>query len=673
MAQESQATEAHKERAAELRRLLSYHNYRYHVLDDPKVSDAEYDRLARELVALEERYPELRTADSPTGRVGGAVLPTFAAVTHPVPLLSLANAYSADELRAFDQRVRKWLGTEEKLAYVCELKIDGLSVALTYEAGRLALGATRGDGAQGENVTANVRTIRVIPEQLNQKWTVAVRGEVYLPRADFAALNAAREAAGESLFANPRNAAAGSLRQLDPAVTAGRPLKAFFYQILQLDGVAPRTQEEVLSFLDRAGLPVNPEWRLCPDIEAVIAYCEEWEKRRPDLPYDIDGVVVKLNDLAATARLGATGKSPRAQIAFKFPAEQVTTTIEDITWTVGRTGAVTPTAVLTPVEVAGSTVGRASLHNEDYIRKKDIRRGDTVVIQKAGDVIPEVVEVLAHRRTGREAEFPIPTECPECGGALVRPAGEAVIRCVNPACPAQWREALIHFASRDAMNIEGLGPVVIGQLLELGLIRDPADLYRLTAEDLAQLERTGERSIQNLREAIARSKEAGLARLLFALGIRHVGETMARTLADHFGSLAALAGATREELLQVPDVGEKVADSLLDFFAEPGNREVIRKLAEAGVVMEQAQPAQAAAGPLAGKTVVITGTLPGFGRREAEEAVRAAGGKTSDSVSKKTDFVVVGESPGSKYEKALKLGVTIIPGDEFAAWVGQKP
>ncbi|MGE5554305.1 MAG: NAD-dependent DNA ligase LigA [Betaproteobacteria bacterium] len=659
--------QAIKGRMAELRRLIAYHDHLYYDLDSPAITDAEYDRLVRELQALEAAHPELAAPDSPTGRVGGTVLPIFAAVTHPVPLLSLANAFDASELRSFDQRVRRWLGAAGPVAYVCELKIDGLTVALTYEAGRLVLGATRGDGVQGENVTANVRTVKAIPGALREPWNLAVRGEVYMRRDDFLALNEARAQAGESRFANPRNAAAGSLRQLDPAVTAGRRLSAYFYQILHWEGVEVSTQEQALTLLKTAGLPVNPEWRLCPDIEAVIAYCQEWTEKRAALPYEIDGVVVKLNDLAATERLGATGKSPRAQIAYKFPAEQVTTTVVGVDFTVGRTGAVTPTAVLEPVEVAGSTVSRASLHNEDYIRKKDIRIGDTVVIQKAGDVIPEVVEVVKSRRTGQETPVEYPRTCPECGSGLVRPEGEAVTRCPNPACPAQWREWLIHFASRGAMDIEGLGPVLIAQLLEKGLVKDPADLYSLTENDLAQLERTGEKSIQNLLGAVARSKEAGLARLLYALGIRHVGETMARALADHFHSLDALAHARWEDLLAVPDVGEKVAAAIQEYFADPVNQRVLEKLRSAGVVTEQAatETTGAAEGPLAGKTVVITGTIEGFSRREAEEAVRAAGGKTSDSVSKKTDYVVVGENPGSKYEKAQKLGVTVIPGSAF--------
>jgi DNA ligase (NAD+) len=655
-------------RAAELRRLLAYHDHLYYDLDAPELSDAEYDRLVRELSALEEAYPDLRTPDSQTGRVGGTVLAAFAAVTHPVPLLSLANAFSADELRAFDQRVRRWLEVEGPVEYVCELKIDGLTVALTYEAGQLALGATRGDGVRGENVTANVRTVRAIPGALKEPWDLAVRGEVYMAREDFTALNATREAAGESLFANPRNAAAGSLRQLDPVVTAGRRLSAFFYQLLQLGGGAPTTQAGVLEWLSASGFPVNPSWRRCPDIEAVIAFTEEWAEKRAALSYDIDGVVVKLNDLTATDRLGSTGKSPRAQIAYKFPAEQVTTTVLGVDFTVGRTGAVTPTAVLEPALVAGSTVSRASLHNEDYLRAKDIRLGDTVVIQKAGDVIPEVVEVVSSRRTGKEEPVAYPETCPECGTRLVRAEGEAVTRCPNSACPAQWREELIHFASRDAMDIEGLGPVLIGQLLEKGLVADPADLYHLTAEELGQIERTGEKSILNLLEAIERSKQAGLARFLFAIGIRHVGETMARTLAERFRNLDALEHAGWEELLAVPDVGEKVAASLQEFFADPVNQALLAKLRAAGTVTElppEEGGPTGGEGPLAGKTVVVTGTVEGFTRDEAEGAVRAAGGKTSGSVSRKTDFVVVGENPGSKYDKARELGVTVIPASAF--------
>jgi DNA ligase (NAD+) len=665
---EKMAEQAARERAAELRRLIAYHDHLYHDLDAPAVSDAEYDRLVRELAALEAAHPELAAPDSPTGRIGGTVLPTFAAVPHPLPLLSLANAFRDEEWRAFDQRLRRWLGSEGPVEYVCELKIDGLTVALTYEAGRLVLGATRGDGTQGENVTANIRTVKAIPQALREPWNLAVRGEVYMRRDDFLALNEARQRAGESLFANPRNAAAGSLRQLDPTVTAGRRLSAYFYEVLLWDGVEVATQERALTLLKEAGFPVNPEWRLCSDTEEVTAYYRDWAAQRAQLPYEIDGVVVKLNDLAAAARLGATGKSPRAQIAYKFPAEQVTTRVVGVDFTVGRTGAVTPTAVLAPVEVAGSTVSRASLHNEDYLRKKDLRVGDTVVIRKAGDVIPEVVEVVKSRRTGQETPVEYPRTCRECGALLVRAEDEAVTRCPNAACPAQWREWLIHFASRGAMDIEGLGPVMIGQLLEKGLVKDPADLYALSEGDLAQLERTGEKSIQNLLTAVERSKGAGLARLLYALGIRHVGEALARTLADHFGRLDALEQAGWGELLAVPEVGEKVAAAIQEYFADPVNVQVLEKLRAAGVATEQpeGEPRRAAGeGPLAGKTVVITGMIEGFTRQEAEEAVRAAGGKTSGSVSRETDFVVVGENPGGKYERARGLGVTIVQGVAF--------
>lgn len=694
-------------RLERLRKQIRHHDYQYYVLDKPEITDAEYDALMRELLALEERFPELVTPDSPSQRVGGAPLAGFATVRHPVPLLSLANAYSDGELRDFDARLRRFLGLAAgELDYVAELKIDGLTVALTYEDGLLVQAATRGDGAEGEDVTANARTVRAIPLRLfdpgriadvegsapRPPRTLVVRGEVYMPRAAFAKLNEERRAAGEPLFANPRNAGAGSLRQLDPKVTVSRTLDVFVYSVLVPEEAFP-TQEAVLKGLRAWGFPVNPHSRYCRNIEEVIQFCRDWQEKRASLPYDIDGVVVKLNDLAKARALGATGRTPRAQVAFKFPAEQVMTTVKDIVVNVGRTGAVTPLAILEPVVVAGSTVSRATLHNEDYIRAKDIRIGDTVIIQKAGDVIPEVVSVVAERRTGRETEFVMPRECPECGGPVARPEGEAVARCTNPACPAQTFEGILHFGSRPAMAIDGLGPAIISQLLEKGLVREPADLYRLTVEEVAGLERMGPKSAANLVAAIDKSRRASLERLIFALGIRHVGEGVARVLAKHFGSMGRLMDATEEELTAIPEVGPVIARSVRTFFEDEGNRAAIRDLAEAGVVAAGAEvpPAPESAvepsaagegveaavggvtikpGALAGQTVVITGTLSRFGRRDAEDAVRAAGGNVTGSVSRKTSFVVVGENAGSKLDKAQVLGIPVITEDEFILRLG---
>ncbi|MGQ9779676.1 MAG: NAD-dependent DNA ligase LigA [Bacillota bacterium] len=652
-------------RAAELRAEIERHNYLYYVLDRPEITDAEYDRLMRELLAIEEAYPDLQTPDSPTLRVGGAPLPVFQTVTHRVPLLSLANAYSPEELRAFDARVKRFLGTRD-VSYVAELKIDGLTVALTYEAGRLVLGATRGDGEQGEDVTANVRTIRSIPLRLSRSdLSLIVRGEVYMKRPDFLRLNEARRAAGEPEFANPRNAAAGSLRQLDPKVTASRPLDAFFYDVLAVEGATVTTQWEALSFLRELGFKVNPEARLCRDIEEVIAFCDEWAERRHGLAYEIDGIVVKVNSLAQLAALGATAKAPRGKIAYKYPATEEVTRVLDIVVNVGRTGVLTPLAILEPVEVAGSTVSRATLHNEDYIREKDIRIGDTVVVRKAGDVIPEVVRVLSERRTGAERVFVMPTRCPECGADVVRLEGEVAARCVGAACPAQLREGIIHFASRNAMNIEGLGPQIIAQLIETGLIHDAADLYRLREEDLVELERFGPKSAANLVRAIAATRENELARLIFALGIRHVGENVARVLAEHFRSMDALAAASEEELLAIPAIGPKIAASIVSYFREEQNRRLLAKLRAAGVRMEEGEAAPAGPQPLAGKTFVLTGGLASMTREEAEERLRALGAKVASSVSRKTDYVVVGKDPGSKYQKALELGITILREEEF--------
>lgn len=660
------------ERARRLREAIHYHNYRYFVLDDPEISDEAYDALVRELEALEAEHPELITPDSPTQRVGGAPLTAFATVRHRVPMMSLANAMDEQELRAFDERVRRLAGAE-RVEYVAELKIDGVAVTLTYEEGLFVRGATRGDGVQGEDVTQNLRTIGSIPLRLTRPVTLDVRGEVYMTKEGFRALNERRAATGEPLFANPRNASAGSLRQLDPKVTAQRPLDAFFYGIGFIEaagganGAAPGTHMEALELLRQLGLKVNPHAALCAGIDEVIAYCRRWEAARSDLPYEIDGVVVKVNPLHLYERLGTTAKTPRWAIAYKFAAEQATTVVERIEVNVGRTGAVTPMAILRPVRLAGTTVSRATLHNEDYIRQKDIRIGDTVVVQKAGDIIPEVVRVLPELRTGAEKPFVMPAQCPACGGRVVRPEGEAVARCVNAECPAQLVEGLVHFGSRAAMDIEGLGPALAANLVEAGLVKNVADLYRLTADQVAALERMGAKSAQNFLAALEASKDRGLARVLFALGIRHVGAGTAAAIAGHFGSMEAIRRADAAALQAVPDVGEKVAASVVEYFREPKNQKLIDDLAAAGVRMTEEAPRDAGAQPLAGKRFVLTGTLASMTRSEAEARIKALGGLTSSSVSRNTDYVVVGENPGSKAERARQLGVTILDEAAFLA------
>lgn len=654
-------------RVQELRALIDQHNYRYYVLDEPSISDKEFDALLRELMELEQAHPELVTPDSPTQRVGAPPSEAFAIVEHRVPMLSLANAFSPDDLRAFDVRTRRLAETED-LAYVAELKIDGASVSVFYENGVLVRAATRGDGVRGEDITANVRTIRSVPLRLRRPVTLEARGEVFMYHEDFARLNEEREAAGEPLFANPRNAASGSVRQLDPSVTARRPLDVFFYGVGHVEGDAPKTHAELLQFLAELGFKVNPEWRLVPDVEAAIRYCEEMERRRPGLGYSIDGVVLKVNDLRLQQHLGATSKTPRWAIAYKFAAEQAVTKVENIVVNVGRTGAVTPMALFTPVQVGGVTVSRATLHNEDYIREKDIRIGDTVVIQRAGDVIPEVVRVLTEQRTGEERIFEMPKTCPVCGAPVVRPEGEAVARCTGEECPARHLEGLIHFASRDAMNIEGVGPKLLEQLVAQGYVKDAADLYFLTKEQLLTLERMGDKSADKVLQAIEASKDAGLERLLFALGIRHVGENVARDIAAHMGDMERLMNATADELLAVPSVGEVIANSVAAYFADARHRRLIQRLKDAGVRMTASAAAPGAGAgrgaALAGKKVVITGTLS-RPRRDVEELIRSLGGAVSGSVSRNTDFVLAGDNPGSKLDKARELGVPVLSEDEF--------
>lgn len=649
-----------RDEIAELRRQLHEHNHRYYVLDEPLISDAEYDRLYRRLAEWENAYPQLVTADSPTQRVGGAVSAGFERVAHLTPMLSLANAFSADDLRAFDSRIRSGL-PEHAPEYVVELKIDGLALNLIYTDGTLSKAATRGDGVHGEDVTANVRTIMSVPLVLqgSAPHLIEVRGEAYMPRREFDRLNEERRRSGEALFANPRNAAAGSLRQLDPRITAERSLDIFVYGINAGENTTLATHFDTLEYLRTLGFKVNSYGRLCRSIDEVIEYCAGWSDERHRLPYQIDGLVIKLNSLAGQRQLGSTAKDPRWAIAFKFPAEQAMTVVEEIFVRVGRTGVITPTAVLTPVSLAGTTVSRATLHNEDYIREKDIRIGDTVIVHKAGDIIPEVLSVMTEKRSGREIPFAMPPLCPECGSPTVRASGEAARKCVNASCPALNREGLIHFVSRDAMNIDGLGEAIISSLVDTGLVGDASDLYGLTLEDLVTMERMGPKSAQNLLDAIAASREAGLARLLFALGIRFVGAKAAGTLARHFGSMDAIRQATADDLTALEEIGPRIADSVTEYFSRPATARLLDKLKEAGVSMTSQQLPQGN-GALSGKTFVLTGTLPTLTRNEAAALIERHGGKISSSVSKKTDYVVAGDEAGSKLDKARQLGLTVI-------------
>ncbi|MCS0674265.1 NAD-dependent DNA ligase LigA [Cytobacillus firmus] len=650
-----------EKKVKDLHNLLNQYNYEYHVLDQPSVPDAEYDRLMRDLIELEEQYPELKTEDSPTQRVGGEILDMFEKVEHQSQMLSLGNAFSEQDLRDFDRRVRQ--GAGENVSYVCELKIDGLAVSLRYEDGLFILGATRGDGSIGENITANLKTIRSIPLRLKESVTMEVRGEAFMPRRSFEKLNKAKEENGEEPFANPRNAAAGSLRQLDPRLAAKRNLDIFVYGIANVGDTGVVSHSEGLDYLDSLGFKTNKERKRCESIEEVIEYVQGWTDKRPNLSYDIDGIVIKVDSLESQEQLGTTAKSPRWAIAYKFPAEEVVTTLRDIELSVGRTGVVTPTALLEPVRVAGTTVQRASLHNEDLIREKDIKIGDQVVVKKAGDIIPEVVNVLSDRRTGEEQDFNMPTHCPECESELVRLDGEVALRCINPKCPAQIREGLIHFVSRNAMNIDGLGEKVISQLFAENLIKDVADIYKLTYEQLIQLERMGEKSVNNLIQAIENSKGNSLEKLLFGLGIRHVGAKAAKTLAQEFGHMEALEKASRDNLTAINEIGEKMADSIVSFFDQEEANELIAELKAAGVNMAYNGPKPVSAENsdsfFAGKTVVLTGKLEIMSRNEAKEKIEALGGKVSGSVSKKTDVVIAGEEAGSKLTKAQELGVEV--------------
>lgn len=655
--------------AGKLRREIRHNEYLYYVLDAPEITDAEYDRMMVRLRELEARYPDSIPADSPTQRVGGRASSQFTEVRHLEPLLSLGNVFSAEELRAFDERVRSGLPAGSKVEYVMEPKIDGLACSLIYENGKLVRAATRGDGVVGENVTANVRTIRSIPLTLKVPEGEAVpelldvRGEVYMPRQAFMRLNEQRAERGESEFANPRNAAAGSLRQLDPQVTASRSLSFFAYYLVG-DGAQPKHSES-LALLARYGFKVSENYKVVENIDEAIKYIGDFNELRQGLSYDTDGAVIKVNDVYQQRILGATGKDPRWATAYKYPPEQAETTLEDIDWRVGRTGVLTPTAVLTPVKLSGSVISRATLHNEDFIRAKDIRIGDRVVINKAGEIIPEVLRVVAEKRTGDEKEVEIPNVCPECGWRVERQGEEAAIRCTNPHCPALGREGLIHFVSRDAMNIDGCGPSVINALLDAGLVRDAADLYSLRKEDLLKLERMGEKSADNLLAALTESKKNELDKLLFALGIRHVGAKVARILATEFGSMEKLQQAQPEELAQIRDIGDKIAESAVTWLNVPANIDLVERLAAAGLTMTFTPPASQEDNSFFGKTLVFTGTMPTLGRAEAKTMAQDVGAKVSGSVSKKTDYVIAGAEAGSKLEKAQQLGVTVIDEAEF--------
>ena len=650
-------------RAAELRKQLDDANYRYYVLDDPQIADAEYDELLRELIDIESRYPELRTPDSPTQRVGAAPSREFAPFVHEKPMLSLGNAFDENDLRSFDDRVRKLAG--EAVAYTVELKIDGLAIALHYRDGVFERGGTRGDGRTGEDVTPNLRTIDAIPLRLREQASVEARGEVYLKKSDFEALNRRRENDGLALFANPRNAAAGGVRQLDPKLTRERKLSFFAYS---LDGARTQTQWESLQQLKTLGFPVNPNIKRCKTIDDVIAYCKTWEEQRDDLDYEIDGVVVKADSLAIQERLGAAGRDPRWAIAFKFKPREATTQLLDITITVGRTGTLNPNAVLAPVKIGGVTVQNATLHNAEYIRSNDIRAGDTVLVVRAGDVIPRVVGPVLSLRKRNLPAFVMPDRCPVCGADVDHPEGEAMSRCTNAACPAQVVERVRHFCSRGAMDIEGVGDVLAQQLTDSGLVTNIADIYELGAAQLASLPRMGDKTIANVLNNIEGSKTRGLARLLAGLGIRFVGSQTAQILAGDFGSMDAIAQAGTDELKQSEGIGPEVASSVHLFFQQPANVEMVERLAAAGVAMT-APKREKIQGAFTGKTFVLTGTLPTLTREQASELIVNAGGKVTGSVSKKTDYVVAGHEAGSKLTKAQDLGITILDEDALRGMV----
>ncbi|MFZ1354500.1 MAG: NAD-dependent DNA ligase LigA [Enterococcus aquimarinus] len=656
-------------RIIELVRQLNQYAHEYYVQDRPTVEDFVYDKLYQELVDLEAKHPRLIQEDSPTQRVGGIVSAGFEKVTHEIPLYSLNDAFSEADLVAFDRRVTRALGYAPR--YMCELKIDGLSISLRYENGKFVRGATRGDGTIGENITENIKTVRSIPLELTQPYSMEVRGECYMPKASFVQLNQGREEAGLEVFANPRNAAAGSLRQLDSKVTAQRQLSSFIYTVADAGMLHVTNQEEALKELGTLGFKINPESRVCETIEEVWAYINEYQLTRSELPYDIDGVVIKVNEFNAQDNLGFTVRAPRWAIAYKFPPEEVETTIEAIEWTIGRTGVVTPTAVMTPVKVAGTTVSRASLHNRDYIEAKDIRLNDQVVIYKAGDIIPEVAYVITDKRPADSQVYDIPTRCPVCESELVHLAEEVALRCVNPKCPAQMKEGLNHFVSRNAMNIDGLGPRILEQLFEKNLVHDVADLYTLTESDFLQLDKVKEKSANNFLEAIQKSKENSAERLLFGLGIRHVGAKAAKILMEHFGDIVTLSQASKEDIANLYSIGQVIADSVVNYFDHDEVRELIAEFQAAGVNLrylgKTANDLATIDSVFKDKRIVLTGKLSHFTREEAKAKIENLGGTIVGSVSKKTDFVIAGEEAGSKLTKATALGITVWTEAEMVA------
>lgn len=646
-----------------LQQLLQRYDQAYYVEDNPLVSDNEYDQVFRALQALEAEFPEHVDANSPTQRVRGLVQEQFTPHRHRVVKQGLENVFGGEELKAWLRRMQQ---VHPNPTYVVEPKIDGLTIVCTYTKGRLITVATRGDGTTGEDITNNAKTIRSVPLTLHEAVDLEVRGEAYMPRDSFQQLNAERERVGEPLFANPRNAAAGSLRQLDSSHAASRNLNAFFYSVEWASPFSLATHEESLQWLVKQGLRVNPLRLRSAEPEEVVAFCEQWQNKRSELSYDIDGLVIKIDDLRLREELGVTAKSPRWAVAYKFPMEEVATTLLNIEWTVGRTGVVTPTAILEPVLVAGTTVSRASLHNEDLIREKDLMFGDRVLVRKAGEIIPEVVQVLGEHRDGTQKPFVMPSQCPVCEHKLFRDDGESAWRCSNPSCPAQIAENIIHFATRAAMDIEGLGPQNVQLLLEYQLIHDVADLYSLTVEKLLTLPRFGQKSAENLIKAVEESKQRSLEKLVFGLGIRHVGQRTAQSLAKQFGSIEKLKNATEEELLQIEDIGPKVAHSILNYFSQPESQERLLRLKTAGVAMENVKADSGLeANPLQGLSFVVTGSLTGYSRQEIKETIENLGGKVIDSVSKKTSYVLVGENPGSKADKAKSLAIPILNEEEF--------
>ncbi|EOS7832126.1 NAD-dependent DNA ligase LigA [Enterococcus hirae] len=655
-------------RAEEIRSRLNRWSREYYVEDKPTVEDYVYDQEYAELVAIEEQYPDLITSDSPTQRVGGKVLSGFEKVTHDIPLYSLNDVFSKDELFAFDQRVQKAIG--RPVDYCCELKIDGLSVSLRYENGEFVRGATRGDGTVGENITGNLKTVRSVPLKLKDAISIEVRGECFMPKKSFVQLNQAREAEGKDIFANPRNAAAGSLRQLDSKITAKRNLDTFLYTVADFGPMKATTQYDALEELEQIGFHTNHEKRLCHSIDEVWSFIEEYHEKRMDLTYEIDGIVIKVNEFSLQDQLGFTVKAPRWATAYKFPPEEVETKIEEIEWTVGRTGVVTPTAIMTPVRVAGTTVSRASLHNGDYIKLKDIRLNDIVRIYKAGDIIPEVAQVVLDQRPADSEPYVLPTHCPICHSELVHLDEEVALRCINPKCPAQIKEGLNHFVSRNAMNIDGLGPRVLAQMYDKQLVTDVADLYKLTEEELLTLDKIKEKSANNILTAIHDSKDNSVERLIFGLGIRHVGSKAAKILAEHFGDLETLSKSDFESIIALDTIGDTIADSVVTYFSNEEVHDLMSELKQAGVNFEykgiRSSQIETIDSPFKEKTVVLTGKLTRFTREEAKETIENLGGKVTSSVSKKTDIVVAGEDAGSKLTKAQELGIDVWSEEKMA-------